>query len=273
MASHLKKTYSICVANWNSANTVRRWASSLLANLSTHDEVVIVDGQSTDGSQEYLRQLCKNHGFRFVSEKTNIGQARQLAFRLAEGDYIIAHIDTDDVLVSLQEAKRLYHEVVERDPMTGEQRAFVCRGFFIMPRWMLEEVGGYPDLHFYEDQLVAYRLAARGRLTASWKVSAMAAGKDPKKRRLPFRLRYSFCRVRDGLRLGIFDARNAQGALLLLPALFASLPMAHYEFRRDWWNLDVHRDEYVLPWINREGLSHKLLLEALERGRSSEATC
>lgn len=261
----MKKTHSICVSNLDSENTVHRWVSSLLENLSENDEVVIVDGLSTDGSEEFLRQICRDHGFTFISAKTNMGQARQLAFKAGTGEYAIFNMDTDDVVISLQEAKRLYHEAVEWDPVTGEQRAFRCWGFFIIPRWMLEADGGYPDLHFYEDQLAAYRLANRNRLTACWKVSPVRRGEDPKKRRLRFRLRYSFSRVRDGLRLGMFDARNAQGVALLPPAWLAALPMKHYEFRKDWWNLDVHRDEAILTWVRQQNLEHKLLLEEIEK--------
>lgn len=260
------KTHSICVANWNSANTVRRWASSLLACLSEEDEVVIVDGGSTDGSQEFLRDLCRAHGFKFASAKAHVGRQRQLAFEMSTGEYVIAHVDTDDTIASLQETKRLYHEVVERDPVTNRQRAFRCLGFLIVPRQMLDAVGGYPDLRFYEDQLVCFRLARRGQMTLSVRVSAGAIRTDPKKHRLVFRLLYSYRRVREGLRLGIFDARNIQGFLLLPPAWLTSIAMTHYEFRRDWWNMDVNRDDYILPWIERQGLSNRLLRQEIERG-------
>ena len=267
----MSKTYTLCISNWNSANTVRRWASSLLPNLSSEDEVVIVDGLSTDGSQDFLRQLCGANGFKLISAKTNIGQARHLAFRSTDSKYVIFYLDTDDIVVSLQEAKQLYHEVLEWDPVTRQQRAFRCLGFFIIPRWMLEAIGGYPDLHFYEDQLVAYRLAIRNQLTASWKVSVVKRGDDPKRRRLPFRLGYSFRRVRDGLRLGLFETRNVQGILLLAPAWLASLAMTHDEFRQDWWNLDVNRDEYIMRWIEQQRLSQKLVLEEIEKGQLAEA--
>ncbi len=261
--------YSLCISNLNSANTIGRWSSSLLSNLSDDDEVIIVDGLSTDGSRETLQELCRANGFKFIAAKTNMGQARELAFRSSSGEYVVYYLDTDDIIVSLQEAKRLYHEVVERDPVTDQQRAFRCLGFFIIPRSMLEAVGGYPDLHFYEDQLLACRLASRHQLTASWKVCAVKTGMDPKKRQARFRLGYSFRRVRDGLRLRMFEARNLQAILLLAPAWIVSLPMSHYEFRKDWWNLDVNRDEHIIRWIRREQLSHKLILEEIEKAELS----
>ena len=265
----MNKTYSICVANWNSMNTVQRWASSLLTNLATEDEVVIVDGRSSDGSQEFLSHLCRERGFTFASAKAHVGRQRQRAFELATGEYVIAHVDTDDVVVSLQEAKRLYHEAVEWDPVSGKQRAFRCWGFFIIPRWMLEAVGGYPDLRYYEDQLVSYRLASQGQLTLSVKVAAATIGVDPKKARLGVRVRYSFRRIREGLRLGMFETRNPQGFLLLPLAWLASLLLPHYGFRKDWWNLDTGRDEYILAWIDRQGLSEKLLHEKIEHPQAA----
>ncbi len=261
----MTKAHSLCISNWNSINTVRAWAESLIANLSEDDEVVIVDGESTDGSKEFLHGFCLKHGFKFISAKTNMGEARQIAFEHATGEYLIFLIDTDDIVVSLQEVKRLYHEVLEFDPLEGIQRAFVCRGFFIIPRPKLEEIGGYPDLHYYEDQLVAFRLASRGLLTASWTVSAVARGNDPKKRKMPFRLAYSFRRIRDGLRLRFFEAKDLLGRLLFPLAWVASLFLEHHDFRRDWWNLDVHRDDVIMSWIERNHLSHKLLVDEIEK--------
>ena len=268
----MSTTYSICIANLNSANTVRRWASSLLTNLSDDDEVIIVDGESTDGSQDFLRQFSQDHGFKFITAKTNIGEARQLALMQAKGEYVISQTDTDDVFVSLREAKRLYHEVIENDPVTKAHRAFMCPDFFVVPRQMLVDIGGFPHLAFYEDQLVYYRLARLGQLTGSWKVSAVVRGSDPKKRRIPWRINRTLKVIRDGLRLGFFDARNPRGFLLLFPSWLASLPMTHYDFRLDWWNLDVHRDEHILRWIDRERLASKLLLKEINKAYRVVAT-
>ena len=258
-----RPVYSLCVSNWNSMNTVQTWADSLFANISSDDEVIIVDNESKDGSGEFLRRICQREGFTFISARTNMGEARQLAFEHSTGKYAVFQLDTDDVIVSLPEVKRLYHEVVEHDPVTGDRRAFRCVGYFIVPSDMLAAVGGYPDLHYYEDLLLAFRLAERDHLTGSWKVSPVVRGTDPKKARMPFRLAYSFRRVRDGLRLGVFYANNIQGYLLYPPAWLASRFSTRYEFGQ-WWTLDVHRDEFILPWIRENRFAPRLLVEEME---------
>lgn len=250
--------YSFVVANLNSSNTVERWWASILPQLTPDDELVIVDGMSTDGSRAFLQRASKEHGFTFICRKTNIGQARQLGYLASAGKYVVSNLDTDDLAVDLKGAKRLYHEVVEYDPVVSNQRAFWCGGFFIIPRRLLDGVGGYPPLNSYEDRCVAYKLAIRNALTATNKVSAVARGYDPKKRRLSLRAQISFRRIRDGLRLGFFEDRTPQGWLILPPAWLASSFMTRYEYRPGYEAMDVNRDSFILPWIEANGLRHLL---------------
>ena len=58
-------TYSLCISNWNSANTVRRWADSLLQNLSDEDEVIIVDDGSSDRTAEISMEFLE---FRLIRQ-------------------------------------------------------------------------------------------------------------------------------------------------------------------------------------------------------------
>ena len=46
--------------------------------------------------------------------------------------------------------------------------------------------------------------------------------------------------------------------------------MPRYDFQPDFLNLDVNRDEYLLPWIEKEGPSPKLLVEEIEKVRPSQ---
>ncbi len=257
--------HSIVVANYNSIATVNRWLDSLTGKLDPDDEVIIVDGDSDDGSGEVLKDASQRFGFTFTSQRSNVGQARQLGYRMSTGEYVIGHLDTDDIVIDLRALKRLYHDVLENDPQTGGRRAFWCWGFFIIPRTLADQVGGWPPLHYYEDRLLASRLADIGSVTVSSKVTAVAKGIDPKKRKALFRTWYSFRRVRDGLRLGFFEARNPQGLLLLPPAWLASRFMPRFRFDKEWEQKDVNRDHIIVPWVKANGLGHLLVPEERPR--------
>ncbi|HYM40183.1 MAG TPA: glycosyltransferase [Thermoplasmata archaeon] len=255
----MTKKYSICVTNFNSIRTVESWASSLLRNVGEEDEVVVVDAGSADGSGDWLRSWCLAHGYVFLTRKSNRGQARDVASRGAHGDYLIHHVDTDDVVVALPEAKRLYHEVLETDAVTGARRAFWCHGFFIVPRAMYAEVGGYAPLQHYEDRLLGYRLAVKGWLTKSERVSAVRKRTDPRRTTVIAQLRRRIEALRDGFRLGFVEIWT-RWSYPLIPIAFAmALFMKHYPYRKDWERMDIHRDELIVSWIDRNHLKDKLL--------------
>lgn len=113
-------------------------------------------------------------------------------------------------------------------------------------------------MNSYEDRYVACRLAIRNALTATTMVSAVRRGHDPKKEKLSLRTQISFRRIRDGLRLGIFEDRTPQGWLLRPPAWLAPLFMSHHEYRPDYLAMDVNRDRFILAWIEANGLRHLL---------------
>ncbi len=258
--------YTVCVTNFNSMRTVESWAASLLDNLTADDEVVLLDAGSTDGSGEWLRRWCADHGFTFLVRQSNRGAARALASQAAHGDYLIHHLDTDDVVTSLREAKRLYHEVVENDPATGTRRAFWCHGFFIVPRVLYDGVGGYEPLQHYEDRLLGYRLAARGQLTQCMKVSAVRKRTDPRRTSEMAQLRRRIEALRDGFRLGFVEIWTKKSYPLIPIAFTMALFMRHYDYRKDWEQMDIHRDEAILGWIASNGLQDKLLAQPAGAG-------
>ncbi len=255
----MSKKYSVCVTNYNSMRTVESWAGSLLENLGEEDEVVLVDAGSTDGSGSWLKEWCARHGFAYVERKSNRGEARALASREAIGDYLIHHIDTDDLVVSLREAKRLYHELLESDPVTGVRRAFWCHGFFIVPRAMYEEVGGYAPLQHYEDRLLGYRLAAKGWLTMSTKVTAVRKRTDSRRKTEIAQLRRRIEALRDGFRLGFVEIWTRKSYPLIPIAFTLALFSRHYSYRKDWERMDIDRDGLIVPWIERNHLESGLL--------------
>ena len=255
----MPKKYSICVTNFNSMGTVETWAASLLEHVTADDEIVILDAGSTDGSGEWLRRWCAEHAFTFLVRKSNRGAARALASKEAHGEYLIHHLDTDDVVTALHEAKRLYHEVVERDAITGATRAFWCHGFFIVPRDLYASVGGYEALQHYEDRLLGYRLAAQGALTLCMKVSAVRKRTDPRRTSEMAQLRRRIEALRDGFRLGFVEIWTRKSYPLIPIAFTMALFMKHYRYRKDWERMDIDRDELILRWVEAHGLAAKLI--------------
>jgi glycosyltransferase involved in cell wall biosynthesis len=140
--------YSICITHLNDDSTIRESLESILDQIDGSFEIVVVDQGSTDGSLEYLEQLAATEKIRlFHQQVRNRGLGRQKAFEKSNGEYIIAGIDMDDVyLPSLRELLRSYHRACD-----GQMIRVVSGSVTIAPRKLIEELGGWHNLHRYED--------------------------------------------------------------------------------------------------------------------------
>ncbi len=80
---------SLIATVYNEAATIRALLDSLRAQTRPPDEIVIVDGGSTDGTVETLRQHAGSLPLRLIeSPGCNIAQGRNSAIRAASGDVI-----------------------------------------------------------------------------------------------------------------------------------------------------------------------------------------
>ncbi|HWB58827.1 MAG TPA: glycosyltransferase [Chthoniobacteraceae bacterium] len=79
---------------FNEADNITRWWNCLLAQTVAPDEIVIVDGGSTDGTWEKLQELAgaAKTSVRLDRRRCNIAEGRNLAIQLASAD-IIASTD------------------------------------------------------------------------------------------------------------------------------------------------------------------------------------
>lgn len=142
--SHPK--YSVCVTTKNDFPTVKASMDALIANTSRADtEIVVVDAESTDGQIPILQAYASSGLIRLIVKKCNRGEGRQIAFAESTGEYVIAGIDTDDVVgPGLQHLLSLYHR---------EYEGLVLQaiGVTIVPRRVVESLGGWKPLARAED--------------------------------------------------------------------------------------------------------------------------
>ena len=155
--SHPK--YSVCVTTKNDFPTVKASMDALLANTSRADtEIVVVDAESTDGQITILQEYASSGLIKLIVKRCNRGEGRQIAFAESTGDYIIAGIDTDDVVgPELQRLIALYHK---------EYEGLVLKaiGVTIAPRIVVESLGGWKPLARAEDFDFWKRAEERGLL-------------------------------------------------------------------------------------------------------------
>ena len=84
----LHQKLSVIVTVRNEKAGIRGFVDSLLAQQLPPDEIVIVDGQSTDGTAEILREYAQAGKIKLVCEECNIAQGRNLGVRHARNELI-----------------------------------------------------------------------------------------------------------------------------------------------------------------------------------------
>lgn len=90
---------SIIILTWNSLGLLKRCVSSIEANTALRDyEVIIIDNNSKDGTDEFLKGKENSNGYRFILNSRNrgVGPARNQGIRLATGKYILI-LDVDTI--------------------------------------------------------------------------------------------------------------------------------------------------------------------------------
>ena len=98
---------SIITINYNNAEGLRKTMESVLAQTYTEIEYIIVDGASTDGSVDVIRELATRPTIKWVSEKdTGIYNAMNKGIRMATGEYIEI-LNSGDILAADDVTERM----------------------------------------------------------------------------------------------------------------------------------------------------------------------
>jgi arylsulfatase A-like enzyme/glycosyltransferase involved in cell wall biosynthesis len=79
---------SIVATVRNEADTIRDFVDSLLNQTHRPDEIVIVDGASSDGTLDILQQYQRNRQITLISEPCNIAEGRNCGVKAALGSHI-----------------------------------------------------------------------------------------------------------------------------------------------------------------------------------------
>lgn len=90
------KLVSIIVPTFNRINTLPRALESIFIQDYKNYEIIIVDNNSTDGTEKYIK-LLNNEKIKFfqINNKGIIAKSRNFAIEKSSGDYI-AFLDSDD---------------------------------------------------------------------------------------------------------------------------------------------------------------------------------
>ena len=151
--------YSICITNYNTVDTIRESLESLLNQIDDSFEIIVCDNSSTDGSREILKKYADQGKLKLVSQKDrNRGKGRQCAYEHSSGDLILACFDMDDVFKpTLREILRKYHA-------DHEGYMLILGGPAFIPRYLVEQVGGWRTWPTFEDIDFANRVASLGKV-------------------------------------------------------------------------------------------------------------
>ena len=115
---------SIITINYNNAEGLRKTMESVLAQTYTEIEYIIVDGASTDGSVDVIRELATRPTIKWVSEKdTGIYNAMNKGIRMATGEYIQI-LNSGDILAAPDVTERMFQAMAsyseQSERSTGE---------------------------------------------------------------------------------------------------------------------------------------------------------
>lgn len=106
---------TIVTINRNNASGLERTIQSVLSQIQTAFEYIIVDGASTDGSVDVIRRFAEQFGdkLRWISElDKGIYNAMNKGIRMATGEYL-EFLNSGDILASKDVVERMFKALKE----------------------------------------------------------------------------------------------------------------------------------------------------------------
>lgn len=159
----MKPKYSICMCNYNMADTIERSLTSLIEQLDDRFEVVVADDGSTDSSIDVIKQLQKSYPqLRLISlkrdPKRKLGYTRNISIKEARGEFVLLHLDCDDVFGPyLADFIQVFHKI---EKCIGYNILLSGQHINMANREFLLNHGPYLNLYRCEDRNLWLRMAA-----------------------------------------------------------------------------------------------------------------
>jgi glycosyltransferase involved in cell wall biosynthesis len=242
----------VCITHYNCVGTIENSLGSILDQIDSQFEIVIVDSLSTDGSRAILEEFAGRGVIRLIEEKCSRGRGRQLASEEAKGEYVVSGLDMDESFKPmLKPLLDFYHEKCE-----GKLLRAKSQGTLVAPRRTISELGGWRDLQYGENWDLARRAADVG--LYRWTIFLLTQGPEnlhPERRAFLGTTRHRYVAYRDSLRTGhrLFQPNEPVGWQKRLTALaayvssplymsyrggvsdFTSNEPEYFVDSRDWW--------------------------------------
>jgi glycosyltransferase involved in cell wall biosynthesis len=232
--------YSICITHYNNLSTLKMSLDSVLSQIDGTVEVVVVDNYSNDGSEVILEDYFAERKIKLLKKKCSRGIGRQLAFQSSLGDYVISHIDMDDIydplLVELLDfyKRKCDGAVLVAISAPGNWTQNVT----VATREVLTEVGGWRDVGYADDWDLWSRAARVGKY--AWTVFPLVKRTGTHRSRGSFigKFSYRFHKYLDELRLGrnVFSRGERTTSMQRTARILARIALPFYVSYSDDFN-------------------------------------
>ncbi|MFQ6011224.1 MAG: glycosyltransferase family 2 protein [Nitrososphaerales archaeon] len=275
---------SVVVLTRNSSRTIVGCLDSILHSEYKANEIIVVDGGSTDGTLDLINNFRRTQTLKIIpDENKGLGYARDLGWKNSIGDYVI-YVDSDveidrrfigNCLILMQNDQSLGGVSGKLDPVCSEkglvslwmmknvaisyhkadqtypalEKESLHTGATSFRRSALEAVGGFDhDMSLaLEDWTISYRLRKHGYgLTY---IDVLCSHKETTKRFSRINMRYGRARTicqRKGYPIILFPLRLRLTLLAILaPPLAFMLTLHYYEIHRQ-LNADVKATNRML---------------------------
>ena len=253
--------YSICITHYNNVKTLEASLNSILNQIDSSFEVILVDNYSNDGSDTVLTRYSKAGKIRLIKAKCSRGRGRQIAFENSSGKYIISNIDMDEVYeMKLTNLIQFYNACCEGNLLlvvSGSQKDIRgLQNVTVATRLLIWELGGWNDIQYGEDWDIWSRAAKIGRYCWTEYNLLKAPNQHLEQSKLLNKIRLRYFRYRDFMRLHrkhYFEAERmslSQWVIYLLAKM--SLPL--YQSYGDDFNqhFNPYDPIYFKPWLDVE---------------------